>query len=52
MVKKQRINIYIHPARYEAVKEMAKKKERSISSMIDRILLQYIVPQRGREKKT
>ncbi len=46
-MKKERINIYIHPERYEAICKIAEKEERSISSMIDRILILYIASEGG-----
>lgn len=42
VMKKERINIYIHPDRYKVIQEIAAKEERSISSMIDIIMKQYI----------
>ena len=41
-MSKKRVTIYITEERFEAVKKLAKKEERSISSMIDRIFIQYI----------
>lgn len=42
MLDKKRITIYVTQERFEAVKKLAKKEERSTSSMIDRIFMQYI----------
>ncbi len=39
---KERINIYIHPERYKSIRNIADMEERSISSMIDIALKQYI----------
>ncbi len=43
MTKKERINIYIHPTRYEDIRKIAAREERSISSMIDIILKEYVI---------
>lgn len=50
MMRKVRINIYIHPERYKAIKKLAGIEDRSISTMIDRIFIQYIAHSTAEKK--